>query len=229
MTDAQSIQALQSLPINIRGDVYIDPHRRGLYATDASIYQVPPAAVVAPRDGGDVVTAIQFASDQGISVTARGGGTSLSGQSIGSGIVLDFSRYMNDVLDVDAEGRTATVQPGVVLDELNRRLAGERLIFGPDVSTIDRATLGGMIGNNSAGSRSICYGKTVDNLRQIEFVGGDGRSRRLGPCRLHDFAGDDPLLQRIGGGVATHRGAARRCDPQPVSRDSATRQRVQSR
>src|SRR6185437_17160391 len=110
---------------------------------------------------------VQILAEAGVPITARGGGTSLSGQSIGPGVVLDCSKYLNAILDVDPAGRVVRVQPGVVLDQLNRALAPHALQFGPDVATASRANLGGMIGNNSAGARSIVYGKTLDHVRSL--------------------------------------------------------------
>jgi FAD/FMN-containing dehydrogenase/Fe-S oxidoreductase len=158
----------------VQGEVRFDDLTRRLYSTDASIYQVVPLGVVIPRTRQDLVTAVQVAAELGVPVTARGGGTSLSGQSIGTGLVIDCSKYLNAVLDVDPVGRTARVQPGVVLDQLNRALAGHNLLFGPDVATASRANLGGMIGNNSAGARSVVYGKTVDYVRSLDVALADG-------------------------------------------------------
>src|SRR5437667_1772860 len=116
-----------------------------------------------------------------IPITARGGGTSLSGQSIGPGVVLDCSKYLNSILDIDPAARRARVQPGVVLDQLNRALAVHDLQFGPDVATASRANLGGMIGNNSAGSHSIVHGKTIDHVRGLDVILSDGSRAELGP------------------------------------------------
>src|SRR5437870_12373297 len=138
---------------HIRGEVRFDPTSRRLYSTDASIYQIEPLGVVIPKTTEDIVVTVQIAAEMHVPITARGGGTSLSGQAIGPGIVLDCSKYLHAILDIDPTNRTARVQPGVVLDTFNRALAGHGLQFGPDVSTSSRANLGGLIGNNSAGSR----------------------------------------------------------------------------
>jgi FAD/FMN-containing dehydrogenase/Fe-S oxidoreductase len=159
---------------HLAGEARFDPATRRLYATDASIYQIEPLGVVFPRDASDVRAAVQICAEARVPITPRGGGTSLSGQAIGPGVLIDCSRYMNALLDVDPQGLRARVQPGVVLDQLNRELSPLGLQFGPDVSTSSRACLGGMIGNNSAGSRSIVYGKTVDHVRRLNAVLADG-------------------------------------------------------
>ncbi len=159
---------------NLVGEARFDPATRRLYATDASIYQIEPLGVVLPKNADDVRAAVQICAEARVPITPRGGGTSLSGQSIGPGVVIDCSKYMNAVLDISRERLTARVQPGVVLDQLNRELEPLGLQFGPDVSTSSRANLGGMIGNNSAGSRSIVYGKTVDHVRRMHSVLADG-------------------------------------------------------
>jgi FAD/FMN-containing dehydrogenase len=138
---------------HIAGEVRFDDTSRHLYATDASHYQIRPLGVVIPRTPDDLAATVQIAADLGIPITARGGGTSLTGQSIGPGVVIDCSKYLNAIGEVDISGRRVRVQPGVVLDQLNRELARFGLAFGPDVATASRATLGGMIGNNSAGAR----------------------------------------------------------------------------
>jgi FAD/FMN-containing dehydrogenase/Fe-S oxidoreductase len=168
---------------HVRGEVRFDDLTRRLYSTDASIFQVTPLGVVIPRTAQDLVTAVQIAGEMRVPVTARGGGTSLSGQSIGTGLVIDCSKYLNNVLDVDPAGRTARVQPGVVLDQFNRALAPHGMQFAPDVATASRANLGGMIGNNSAGARSVVYGKTVDHVRSLSAVLADGSTATFGKLR----------------------------------------------
>jgi len=166
---------------HIAGEVRFDPTSRILYSTDASIYQIEPLGVVVPRSVQDIVTTVQIAAEMRIPITARGGGTSLSGQAIGSGIVLDCSRYLDAILEIDPEQRTARIQPGVVLDGLNRALEPYNLLFAPDVSTSSRANLGGLIGNNSAGARSIVYGKTIDHVKSLDVVLSDGSQAQFGP------------------------------------------------
>ena len=184
----------QTLEKAIQGDLLRDPTSCGLYAADASLYEIFPQAVARPKTADDVVTIVKFASDHSISLTPRGAGTSLSGQSVGPGIVVDFSRYMNRVLHIDAERQMVRVQPGLVLESLNRSLSPFGLCFGPDVATINRATLGGMIGNNSAGSRSIVYGKTVDHVLELNCVLREGSLIRTQPqnaAGLQASANDD--------------------------------------
>src|SRR2546425_3309266 len=136
-----------ALGCGIAGEVDASARRRAEYSSDASNYRVLPAAVVFPRGAEDVVRTLEFARNNGLSVTARGAGTSVAGNAIGPGIVLDFSRYMNGIRELDPERRLARVQPGVVLAELQRKAGAHRLRFGPDPSTQNRCTLGGMIGN----------------------------------------------------------------------------------
>ncbi|MCZ6548973.1 MAG: FAD-binding oxidoreductase, partial [Deltaproteobacteria bacterium] len=146
------------------GDVRFDRYSRLLYATDASIYEIEPIGVVLPRHKGDVQAVIEVANRYAVPVLPRGGGTSLAGQTVGHAIVLDFSKYMNRVLEVNREELWCRVQPGLVQDELNAHVKSMGLLFGPDTSTSNRATIGGMIGNNSAGAHSIAYGKTLDHV-----------------------------------------------------------------
>src|SRR5207248_3316491 len=144
------------------------------YATDASVYQVVPLGVVLPRTEADVAAVVQACARFGVPLTARGGGTSQAGQAIGPGLVLDCSRYFNRVLEVSATERWARVRPGCVLDDLNRELQPLGLHFPIDISTSDRATLGGMIANNSSGTRSVVHGKTVDHVLELRVVLADG-------------------------------------------------------
>src|SRR5258708_1435905 len=123
-----------------------------------------------------------------VPITARGGGTSLSGQSIGPGIVIDCSKYLDHILDIDPTARVARVQPGVILDQFNRALAPHDLQFGPDVATASRANLGGMIGNNSAGARSIVYGKTCDHVRSLSVFLADGAKAEFSALNAVDWA-----------------------------------------
>src|SRR5262245_47301749 len=179
--DVRHAQLDRELRRHVDGEVRFDEASRRLYSTDPSIYQISPAGVVIPRTPHALHTAVQIALEMRVPVTARGGGTSLSGQSIGPGLIVDCSKYLNQILEIDPVGRTARVQPGVVLDQFNRALAGFNLQFGPDVATASRANLGGMIGNNSAGSRSIVYGKTLDHVRRLSVILADGTPAEFGP------------------------------------------------
>jgi FAD/FMN-containing dehydrogenase/Fe-S oxidoreductase len=164
---------------SVRGEVYVDPARRGMYATDASHYQVMPKCVVLPKDEHDVAAVVSLARDYGVPITGRGAGTSLAGQTFGPGIVLDFSRHMNRVIEINAEARWARVQPGIVRDHLNEQLAGDGLHFAPDPATSSRATVGGMINNNSSGMRSVKYGMTIDHVIALRVMLASGETIEL--------------------------------------------------
>jgi FAD/FMN-containing dehydrogenase/Fe-S oxidoreductase len=180
------------------GEVRFDDTSRHLYATDASHYQVQPLGVAIPKTFDDLTAAVQIAADLGIPITARGAGTSLTGQSIGPGLVIDCSKYLNAIGEVDVTGRRVRVQPGVVLDHLNRELARFGLTFGPDVATANRATLGGMIGNNSAGARSVVYGQTVDHVRSLTAILSDGSRVHFGPLSATEYERKLELRTREG-------------------------------
>jgi FAD/FMN-containing dehydrogenase/Fe-S oxidoreductase len=189
---------IRYLARHIAGEVRFDDTTRRLYATDASHYQIEPLGVVIPKTRDDLVATVQIAAELNVPITARGGGTSLSGQSIGPGIVIDCSKYLNRVLDVDPINRIARIQPGLVLDHLNKQLAKYDLMFGPDVATANRATLGGMIGNNSAGARSVVYGKTNDHIRQLDAVLSDGTHATFAPLTAAEYASKLELRTREG-------------------------------
>ena len=163
-----------ALKKRIDGDLHFDKYSRLLYSTDASIYQIEPIGVVVPRHKGDVEAAIEVARRLGVSILSRGGGTSLAGQAVGHSIVLDFSKYMRDVLEVNQEELWCRVQPGLVQDELNAYVRAQGLQFGPDTSTSNRATIGGMVGNNSSGAHSLTYGKTLDHVIELTVLLADG-------------------------------------------------------
>ena len=171
----------RELEQRIAGEVRFDPVSRALYSTDASVYQIEPLGVVIPRTQDDVVRAIEIARRHGVSITARGGGTSQAGQAIGEGLQLDTSKYLNRILEVNAAGRWAWIEPGVVLDELNAQLRAHNLRFAPDISTASRATVGGMIANNSSGAHSVLYGKTIDHVLELKIVLSDGSEAHLHP------------------------------------------------
>jgi FAD/FMN-containing dehydrogenase/Fe-S oxidoreductase len=183
---------------HVRGEVRFDDTSRRLYATDASHYQIQPLGVVLPKTADDLTVTVQIAADLNVPITARGGGTSLSGQSIGPGIVIDCSKYLNAVGEVDVTNRTVRVQPGVVLDHLNRAVAKHGLMFGPDVATASRATLGGMIGNNSAGARSVVYRQTVDHVRALSVVLSDGTRADFAPLSAAEYERKLELRTREG-------------------------------
>jgi len=170
-----AIDALQrELREQIQGEVRFDTISRALYSTDASVYQIPPLGVVIPRHRQDILRTLDICRRSGCSVTMRGGGTSQAGQAIGEGLQVDVSKYYNRLLEVNAEEKWARVEPGIVLDELNAQLAPLGLRFAPDISTASRATIGGMIANNSAGARSVLYGKTIDHVLETTVLLSDG-------------------------------------------------------
>ncbi|MYY11306.1 FAD-binding protein [Streptomyces sp. SID4919] len=166
---------------DLDGEVAFDDYTRHLFSRDASMYSITPRGVVFPKHTADVQATVRVAAEYGIPVLPRGAGTSLAGQTVGPGLVLDFSRHMNRILELDPERRVARVEPGVVQDQLNKAAAAHGLMFGPDTSTSNRATIGGMIGNNSAGSGSLRYGMTIDHVRALDVVLSDGSTARLEP------------------------------------------------
>ncbi|MFJ7341306.1 FAD-binding and (Fe-S)-binding domain-containing protein [Streptomyces sp. NPDC101110] len=177
----------------VRGEVGFDVTSRALTTMDASNYRRVPAGVVAPRDADDVAAVLAVCRERGVPVVARGGGTSIAGQATGTGVVLDFTRHMNRLVALDAEARTAVVQPGLVLDRLQEAAAPHGLRFGPDPSTHSRCTLGGMIGNNSCGSHSVAWGTTADSVRELDVVTARGARLRLG----RDWAGAPGGLREL--------------------------------
>ncbi|PKW09229.1 FAD/FMN-containing dehydrogenase [Streptomyces sp. 1222.5] len=183
----------------VRGEVGFDVTDRALVTMDASNYRRVPLGVVAPRDADDVAAALEVCRARGVPVVARGGGTSIAGQATGTGVVLDFTRHMTGLLELDPGSRTAVVQPGLVLDRLQEAAAPYGLRFGPDPSTHSRCTLGGMIGNNSCGSHSVAWGTTADSVRELSVVTARGRRLRLG----RDWAGaPDGLRELVEGDLA---------------------------
>lgn len=197
--DRELVHLANELQARIAGEVRVDRHYRMLYATDASIYQVEPVGVVIPTNLDDVRATVRFAAEHGIALLPRGGGTSLAGQTVNNALVIDLSRHCTAVLDIDSNQRRATVEPGIILEQLNRALAPHGLMFGPDVATAAQATIGGMIGNNSAGAHSILYGRTVENLRAADVMLADGTELRLD----EGAALRDPRVAEITRRVAT--------------------------
>ncbi|MEY9665721.1 FAD-binding and (Fe-S)-binding domain-containing protein [Bradyrhizobium diazoefficiens] len=178
MTNASSLE--RRLRSELTGDVLFDRFSRGRYATDASFYQIVPAGVVVPKTMDEALRALAIARDEGRKVTPRGGGTSQCGQTVNDGLVVDLSKHLNRILSLDVEGRTCVVEPGIVLDDLNRQLKKHGLWFPVDVSTASRATIGGMAGNNSCGGRSLRYGTMRDNTLSMEAALADGTLSRFG-------------------------------------------------
>jgi FAD/FMN-containing dehydrogenase/Fe-S oxidoreductase len=170
MVELMQSELGRRLAREVEGEVFADAFSRGRYATDASIYQIMPAAVVVPRTVADVAAALGVAREEGLALTMRGGGTSQCGQTVNSGLVVDTSKHLNRILELDVEGRRALVEPGIVLDELNRALKPHGLWFPVDISTASRATIGGMAGNNSCGTRSLRYGMMRDHVIAIDAL-----------------------------------------------------------
>jgi FAD/FMN-containing dehydrogenase/Fe-S oxidoreductase len=184
------------LKAHLLGEVQFDAFTRGRYATDASHYQIMPLGVVAPRSVKEAEYALALAREEGVSVLARGAGTSQAGQAVNSSLVIDCSKYLDHLIELDVGGRRCVVEPGIVLDELNRRLKPHGLWFPVDISTSSRATIGGMVGNNSCGARSLRYGNTRENVLSIDAVLADGTVAHFGSAArdLSDLPPASPLL-----------------------------------
>jgi len=171
----------------IDGEVKFDRVTRMIYSTDASIYQIEPLGVVIPRSVEDVIATIETAINFNVPVLPRGGGTSLAGQTVGRAIVIDFSKYLNGVLEINKEEKWARVQPGIVLDELNYRIKNLNLLFAPDPSTSSRSNIGGAIGNNSCGAHSVVWGKTADNVIELNGVLSNGDQVKFRELSISEF------------------------------------------
>ena len=179
-TESDTREMVHDLDRLVSGEVRFDKMSRILYSTDASIYQIEPVGVVLPRNAEDVIAVVETADKYGVSVLPRGGGTSLGGQTVGHSIVMDFSKYMNSVIELNREEKWVRTQPGIVLDVLNHQIRDSGLLFAPDPSTSNRGNVGGALGNNSCGAHSIMWGKTVDNVHELDVVLSNGQAARLG-------------------------------------------------
>src|ERR1700760_2301822 len=200
MADTDAAGLREKLSREITGDVLFDSFNRGRYATDASFYQIIPAGVVVPKTIDEALRALAIARDAGRKVTPRGGGTSQCGQTINDGIVIDLSKHLNKLISLDVDNRTCVVEPGIVLDDLNRQLKPHGLWFPVDVSTASRATIGGMTANNSCGGRSIRYGTMRQNVVAIDAVLAEGRAMHFGEVApdLSDVgAAERPLAEKL--------------------------------
>src|SRR5215467_14090436 len=195
----------QALKARVSGEVRFDRASRLMYNTDASIYEIEPIGVVIPRTHEDVFAAMEVAHDFKVPVLPRGAGTSLAGQTVGDAVVIDMSKHLNRVLNVNTEERWAIVEPGVVQEQLNLHVRPMGYLFGPDTSTANRATIGGMMGNNSAGSHSILYGKTIDHVLEMDVVLASGESRTLREMKLEDAVARGGLEGRIADIVRANR------------------------
>jgi FAD/FMN-containing dehydrogenase/Fe-S oxidoreductase len=186
-TNSPTVLDFQHLAAEIKGEVHFDETTRKLYATDASVYRELPQAVALPKTEEDIRRLVRFARERGTSLIPRTAGTSLAGQVVGRGIVVDVSRYFTRVLEIDGAGRRVRVQPGVVRNELNLALAPHRLFFAPETSTQNRCMIGGMVGNNACGANSVVYGSTRDHLLAARAVLGDGSIAEFGPLSTEEF------------------------------------------
>ena len=191
-------QLVEELKRVVAGEVRFDRYARQMYSTDASIYKMTPIGVVLPRDADDVSAVIETCSSAGVSVLPRGGGTGLSGQTVNRGVVVDFSKYMHDVIEINREEGWVHTQPGITIDELNRQVAHTGKYFTPDPSTSSRANIGGAMGNNSCGSHSIIYGKTVDQVQQMSVVLADGSRATFEALNAAQLEGKMTLSNREG-------------------------------
>lgn len=187
LTVIQSGTLRRQLEEQISGEVRFDAVSRALYSTDASVYQMHPLGVVIAKSREDILRTVNLARAHGVSITARGGGTSQAGQAIGHGLQLDTSKYYNRILELNVAERWAIVEPGIVLDELNAQLKPHGLRFAPDISTASRATIGGMISNNSCGARSVMYGKTIDHVLALDVILSDGSQAHFRPLNREEL------------------------------------------
>ncbi|HZJ09538.1 MAG TPA: FAD-linked oxidase C-terminal domain-containing protein [Trueperaceae bacterium] len=188
----------RDLRATVKGEVRFDAGSLALYATDASPYRIVPIGVVVPLDDDDVRAAVAAAAEHGAPILARGGGTSLAGQAVGAAVVIDMSKHLTDLLELNLEERWVRVQPGLVRDQLNRQLSQHGLQFTPDVATSDRANVGGMVANNSSGTHSIKYGKSVDQVIAMRVLLSDGVELELGPLDAAGLAAKLALPGREG-------------------------------
>jgi FAD/FMN-containing dehydrogenase/Fe-S oxidoreductase len=182
-----SLADFQQLSAEFEGELYFDATMRVLYATDASVYREMPQAVALPKTEGDICKLVRFARERGTSLIPRTAGTSLAGQVVGAGIVVDVSRHFTQILETDASQRRVMVQPGVVRNELNLALAPHEMFFAPETSTQNRCMIGGMVGNNACGANSVVYGSTRDHLQSARAVLSDGSIAEFGPCSPEEF------------------------------------------
>ncbi len=180
-------ETIVSLKAQIRGDIYLDEIHKTLYATDASAYKEKPAFIVIPKDKEDVLSTINFVRKRALSIIPRTAGTSLAGQVVGRGVIVDCSKYMNRILEVNPKEKWVRVEPGVVLDELNIFLSSYNLYFGPETSTSNRCMIGGMVGNNSCGAHSLVYGSTRDHTLEVKAFLSDGSEVIFGNLTLEEY------------------------------------------
>src|SRR6201993_3263452 len=210
----------QALKARVTGEVRFDRASRLMYSTDASIYEIEPIGVVIPRTHEDVFATMEIARDFKVPVLPRGAGTSLAGQTVCDAVVIDVSKHLNRVLDVNTEERWAIVEPGVVQEQLNLHLRPMGFLFGPDTSTANRATMGGMMGNNSAGSHSIVYGKTIDHVLEMDVIFSSGEGRTLREMKFEEAVARGGLEGRIADIVRANKDEIERRYPRIMRRVS---------
>ncbi len=180
-------KALNALKSRLSGELEFDDLTKAIYATDASVYRKLPLAVAFPKDKEDIKLLIHFANDHKTSLIPRAAGTSLAGQCVGDGIVVDVSKYFTKIIYVDSDNETVTLEPGVIRDELNNYLESYGLFFGPNTSTSNRCMMGGMVGNNSSGTTSIKYGVTRDKVIELKAILSDGTEVVFGELTSEEF------------------------------------------
>src|ERR1700676_4661084 len=179
---------LGRLAAELEGELYFDSTMRTLYATDASVYREMPEAVALPKTEGDICALVRFARTHGTALIPRAAGTSLAGQVVGGGIVVDISRHLTRILEIDGAARRGRAQPGGVRKQLNLALAAHRLFFAPETSTQNRCMIGGMVGNNACGANSVVYGSTRDHVHSVRAVLSDGSIAEFGSLSQEEFA-----------------------------------------
>jgi len=187
MRESKLYKALAQLEINFKGDLHIDDATRLIYATDASAYREKPLAVALPRDAADIKLLINSAKAYGFSLIPRAAGTSLAGQVVGNGVIVDISRYMTEIIELNEKEHWVRVQPGVILSELNHYLEPHGLFFGPETSTANRCMMGGMLGNNACGAHSLVYGSTRDHTLEIKALLSDSSEAIFGELDNKSF------------------------------------------
>lgn len=178
--ESDTRELVEELGRHVTGEVRFDKMTRMLYSTDASMYQIEPIGVVLPKNAEDVIAVVEIANKHGVPVLPRGGGTSLAGQTVGQAVVMDFSKYMRNIVEVNEEEGWVRTQPGIILDELNHKISSTNMLFAPDPSTSNRGNVGGAVGNNSCGAHSIIWGKTVDNVQELDVVLSNGATAHFG-------------------------------------------------
>ena len=193
-----SLDFLHELKKRFTGDLRLDSASKILYSTDASMYQIEPLGVAIPKTQDDLQAAVELAAKYKVPILPRGSGSSLGGQAIGEALILDCSRYLDSIIEINPETHSAIVEPGVILSTLNRQAAKHGLMFGPDPASAERATMGGVIGNNATGAHSILYGMSADHLTEADVILSDGSLAKFDESILHVHStGTESRLSKI--------------------------------